>query len=185
MKVYINGHNLNVTPKLEEYIERKIGRLDRYMPNISELQVDVTEEKSNRNPEDEYSAQVTLRHERGTILRAEERTSDIYVAVDNVLDKMYRQIERYKGRRKRRNDVKEIFDNYETAVDLTSDELDTGSVLRRKSFEIFPMLEQEAIDQMELLGHDFYVFMNAESGEVNVMYRRKDGNYGLLQPLLP
>ncbi len=185
MKVLINGHDLTVTPKLRDYIERKVGRLDRYMPNISEVQVDVSEEKSNRDPEDEYSAQITLRHQRGTILRAEERTADIYVAVDNVLDKMYRQIERYKGRRKRRPDVKEVFDAYESAVDLSADELEPGVVLRRKSFEIFPMLEQEAIDQMELLGHDFYVFMHADSGEVNVMYRRKDGNYGLLQPILP
>lgn len=185
MKVIVNGHNLAVTPKLRDYIDRKIGRLDRYMPNISELTVDVTEEKSNRNPNDEYSAQVTLRHERGTILRAEERTADVYAAVDNVVDKMYRQIERYKGRRKRRNDPKEIFDAYETAIDLSADELEPGIVLRRKSFEIFPMMEQEAIEQMELLGHDFYVFMHADSGEVNVMYRRKDGNYGLLQPVLP
>jgi putative sigma-54 modulation protein len=128
-------------------------------------------------------AQITLRHVRGTILRAEERTTDIFAAVDAVVDKMYRQIERYKGKRRRRGDIQEEeLGGYETAVELEESEFATGRLVRRKQFSVEPMHEEEAIEQMELLGHDFYVFFNADTEAVNVVYRRRDGDYGLLEP---
>jgi len=185
MRINIHGRNVDVTPKLQAYVERKVERLDRYMPHIAEIRVDLNEEKASSRMENGHSAQITLRHERGTILRAEERNSDIYAAVDIVTDKMYRQIERWKGRRKRRNDPQIVFDEYETAVDLPEEEFESGAIVRRKEFEVYPMNELEAIEQMELLGHDFYVYMDANSGNICVMYRRRDGNYGLLQPMLP
>ncbi|MBN1430130.1 MAG: ribosome-associated translation inhibitor RaiA [Anaerolineae bacterium] len=182
MNLDIHGRNVTISSRIQSYVERKIGRLDRYMPDIAEVRVDLAEEKSNRAG-DRMIAQITVRHIRGTILRAEERTNDLFVAVDAVVDKIYRQIERYKGKRKRRgDDFQEDFADYETAVALDEGELDTGSVIRRKRFSIVPMGEEEAVEQMELLGHDFFVFVNAESGGVNVVYQRKDGNYGLLVP---
>ncbi len=180
MDIVINGRNVDITPRLQSYVERKVERLDRYMPNIVEVRVDLAEERANRMGRNQV-AQITLRHRRGTILRAEERTSDLFAAVDAVVDKMYRQIERYKGKRRRREE-EEDFSGVETAVELEEDELESGRVIRRKVFSVEPMHEEEAIEQMELLGHDFFVFVNAASGGVNVLYRRRDGNYGLLEP---
>ncbi len=181
MEMVIHGRNVEVTPRIRSYIERKIERLDRYMPNISQVRVDVGEEKSVRMG-NRMVAQVTLRHVRGTILRAEERTSDLFAAIDAVVDKLYRQIERYKGKRRHRPDNQEDFNEYETAVELQASELEAGTVIRRKRYSTEPMTEDEAIEQLDLLGHDFFVFMNSETGDVNVLYQRKDGNYGLLIP---
>jgi putative sigma-54 modulation protein len=181
MDILIHGKNVDITPRLQSYVQRKVERLDRFMPNIVEIRVDLAEEKSNRMGVRQV-AQVTLRNERGAVLRAEERTTDMFVAVDAVVDKLYRQIERYKGKQKRRGH--EDFSLYETAVELEEEDFETGHLIRRKQFSIQPMHEEEAIEQMELLGHDFFVFVNAESEGVNVVYRRKDGNFGLLEPEL-
>ncbi len=182
MEITIHGRNIEITPRLRSYVEQKVERLDRYMPNIMHIQVDLAEEKANRMGVRQV-AQITLRNTRGTILRAEERTTDIYAAIDAVVDKMYRQIERYKGKRRRRNEVaEEEFAGYETAVEIEEEDLKTGRVIRRKRFSVVPMHEEEAIEQMELLGHDFFVFVNAETNMVNVLYRRRDNNYGLLEP---
>jgi len=181
MDLVIQGRNLEVTSRIRSYVERKMERLDRYMPNIAEVRVDVGEEKSNRMG-NRMIAQVTVRNIRGTILRAEERTSDLYAALDAVVDKLYRQIERYKGKRKRRGDDQESLSDYETAIELDDSDLDSGSVIKRKKYMIEPMQEEEALEQMALLGHDFFVFVNVDTGGVNVVYQRKDGNYGLLEP---
>lgn len=181
MDLVIHGRNLEVSSRVRSYIERKMGRLDRYMPNIAEVRVDVGEERSNRMG-NRMIAQVTVRDLRGTILRAEERTSDLFAAIDVVVDKLYRQIERYKGKRRRRGDDQESFAAYETAVELEAADLEPRTVLRRKQYSLEPMHEEEAIEQMELLGHDFFVFLNADSGGVNIVYQRKDGNFGLLEP---
>jgi putative sigma-54 modulation protein len=181
MDILIHGKNVDITPRLQSYVQRKVERLDRFMPNIIEVRVDLAEEKSNRMGAGQV-AQVTLRNMRGAVLRAEERTTDMFAAVDAVVDKLYRQIERYKGKQRRRG--QEDFSLYETAVELEEEEFETGNLIRRKQFSIQPMHEEEAIEQMELLGHDFFVFVNAESEGVNVVYRRKDGNFGLLEPEL-
>jgi putative sigma-54 modulation protein len=181
MDILIHGKNVDITPRLQSYVQRKVERLDRFMPNIIEIRVDLAEEKSNRMGVRQV-AQVTLRNERGAVLRAEERTTDMFVAVDAVVDKLYRQIERYKGKHKRRGH--EDFSLYETAVELDEEDYEMGHLIRRKTFSIQPMHEEEAIEQMELLGHDFFVFVNADSEGVNVVYRRKDGNFGLLEPEL-
>jgi putative sigma-54 modulation protein len=181
MDIVIRGRNVDITPRLQSYVERKVERLDRYMPNIVDMRIDLSEEKTSSHGARQV-AQITLRNARGTILRAEERTDDFYAAVDAVVDKMYRQIERYKGKRRRRSDYANEFTGFETAVELEEDEIETGKVTRRKAFSVVPMHEEEAVEQMELLGHDFFVFVNAASTGVNVLYRRHDGNFGLLEP---
>jgi len=179
-EVVITGRNMKVPPRLREYVERKVDRLDRYMPNIDDVRVDLAEERmGNRRV-----AQITVRNERGVILRAEESMDDIFAAVDSVVDKIYRQIERYKGKRRRREDDASEMETLETAVELNEAELTTGNLVRRKRFVVLPMTEGEAIEQMELLGHDFFIFYNAEMASINVIYRRKDGNYGLIEPEL-
>lgn len=185
MEIVIHGRSVDITPRLQSYVQRKVEKLDRYMPNIAEVRVDLAEEKANKMGKNQI-AQITVRHSRGTILRAEERTNDIFAAVDEVVDKMYRQIERFKGKRRRKDgnnhQPTDEFEGYETAVQLEDDDFDGGSVIRRKLFSVEPMHEEEAMEQLELLGHDFYVFVNAETRGVNVVYRRKDGGYGLLEP---
>lgn len=177
MDVSVFTRNMEMTPHLSEYVDQKVEKLDRYLPSIDEARMDLTVENT-RNAAHRQVAQLTVRV-RGKILRAEERTQDMFASIDAVLDKMYRQIARYKGKRQDR-------------VHVAAEELDTGEaveetageIVRVKRFDVLPMVPEEAIEQMELLGHSFYVFLNADEGAINVVYKRGDGNYGLLQPEL-
>ncbi|MDX1415884.1 MAG: ribosome-associated translation inhibitor RaiA [Candidatus Promineifilaceae bacterium] len=184
MDLNIHGHNLDVTSRLRNYVEKKTARLDRYMPNLNSVRVDLTTENT-RSAVERQVAQITIRDDRGTILRAEERNSDIFAAIDAVVDKLYRQIERYRGKRKRkyRSGGTQEFDLGEPLPLDEEEETDSEqTIVRTKRFALHPMSEEEAIDQMELLGHDFFVFFNTVDSAINVLYRRRDGNYGLLQP---
>ncbi len=180
MQLIIQGKNIEVTDWLRQYVEKKTGRLDRYLPNIQEARVELSSEKT-KNAQQRQVAQITIRTDR-TILRAEEKSHDIFASIDAVVDKMYRQIDRYKGKRwdKRARAEAEILP---TEVEEPVEE-ETPRIVRVKRFSMIPMGPEEAVEQMELLGHDFYIFFNTETKSVNVVYRRKDGNYGLLQPEL-
>lgn len=183
MELVIHGHNLEITPRLRNYVEKKTSRLDRYMPNLNAVRVDLTTEHT-RSAVERQVAQITIRDDRGTILRAEERNNDIFAAIDAVIDKLYRQIERYRGKRQRkyRGAGAEEFDLGEP-LPLDEEIMEGEAVIvRTKRFALHPMSAEEAIDQMELLGHDFFVFFNTDDDAINVLYRRRDGNFGLLQP---
>jgi putative sigma-54 modulation protein len=175
MDVSIFTRNMEMTPHLNEYVDQKVEKLDRYLPSIDEARMDLTVENT-RSAAHSQVAQLTVRV-RGKILRAEERTQDMFASIDAVLDKMYRQIARYKGKRKERIHV--ITDELpvEESVEQT-----LGEIVRVKRFDVLPMVPEEAIEQMELLGHSFYIFWNADEDAINVVYKRGDGNYGLLQP---
>lgn len=177
MEISIFARNMEVTPRLKGYVERKIEKLDRYLPSIDEARVDLAVENT-RSAAHRQVAQLTVRIA-GTILRTEERTNDMFASIDAVLDKMYRQIARYKGKRQ---------DRWQAAVEALpieeSVEETVGEIVRVKRFEVRPMTPEEAIEQMELLGHRFYIFLNADESAINAVYRRDDGNYGLLQPEL-
>ena len=185
MELSIQGHNLEITTRLRNYVEKKTARLDRYMPNLNNVNVDLTTENT-RSAVERQVAQITIRDDRGTILRAEERSNDIFAAIDAVIDKLYRQIERYRGKRKRRH--RGPVEEYDMGEPLPLeeeeylDEDDEPSIVRTKRFALHPMSAEEAIDQMELLGHDFFIFFNTADDAINVLYRRRDGNLGLLQP---
>jgi putative sigma-54 modulation protein len=166
---------MKVTPRLREYVERKVGKLDRYLPSIDEARIDLTVENT-RSAAHSQVAQLTVRV-RGTILRAEERTNDMFASIDVVLDKMYRQIARYKGKRQDRWHAPAEPLPIEEPAEETE-----GEIVRVKRFDVRPMMPEEAIEQMELLGHTFYIFLNANEDAINVVYRRDDGDYGLLQP---
>lgn len=179
MEVTIHGKNLEITPRLREYIESKVARLDRYLGTINQIRVDLAVENT-RSAADSQVAQFTL-HSKKTILRAEERSDDIFASIDAVLDKLHRQIERYKGKRQNRfRSGEQVSAEVEEIEEGT-----TGEIVRVKRFEVLPMDVEEAIEQMELLGHDFFLFYNAEEAAINLVYRRRDGNYGLLQPEIP
>lgn len=190
MSVSVNvvGKGIEVGSRLQEHIEKKVGKLDRYLSTIREARVDVTELGASRASADRYVAQLTIPM-RGTVLRAEERNSDLFSAIDQVLNKMYRQIERYKGKHRRgRGDgmsAAEITaEPEETAPGGEAEENDGRAIVRRKQFAIQPMSEAEAVEQMELLGHDqFFVFYSSDNKRLNVLYRRRDGDYGLIDPV--
>jgi putative sigma-54 modulation protein len=187
VSVQIFARDMNVSNSLREYIEKKVSRLDKFLPNLTEARVDVAEAKTARSAADRHVAQLTV-HTRGVVLRAEERSEDMFAAVDAVLDKMQRQMERYKGKRwlNRTNGggVGALAVAEEVAEELEVDAAEpAGVIARRKRFPVAPMNEAEALEQMQLLGHtNFFVFYNADSNRINVLYRRKDGTFGLIEP---
>lgn len=191
MQLVIKGRNIEVNDRLREYVEKKIGKMTKFLPDVQEIRVELAEEKSRKTSERQV-VQVTMRSN-GTLLRAEERNSDIYAAIDAVADKLNGQINRFKGKRRRKMERAQVaaVEALETeymsaAMEPVADDEDVfeGRIVRTKRFSMLPMGEDEAIDQMELLGHDFFVFYNANSDGINVLYRRSDGNFGLLQPEL-
>lgn len=181
MQITITANNLEVNDWLRGRVERKVGRLSRYLPTMGEVLVELSAVNA-KSAEDRQVAELTLRVG-GIILRAEDRSEDILTSLDRVTDKMYRQIARYKGKRwdKGRRPREEV-EYGEEALLAEYEEEPVRRIVRRKRFPISPMTEQEAIEQMELLGHDFFLFYNVEDEALNVLYRRKDGDYGLIQP---
>lgn len=188
MQPSIFVHDLKLNQRLKSYVEKRTGKLDRYMPDMAELRVDLSAQKA-RNAGERHIAQITVRDTHGMILRAEERNSDMFTAIDAVVDKMYRQIKRYRGKlRARRRQVVPAEVTAAAAEPLPIEDEDVeevvGTIVRTKRFSMAPMSTDEAIDQMELLGHDFFVFFNMQEERINVLYRRRDGNFGLLMPEL-
>ena len=180
MNLTVHGRNVAVSDRVQEYVEKKVSRLDKYLPQIREARAELVRSET-RASADRYTAQLTI-WANGQILRAEESSEDLFASVDAIVDKMYRQIERYKGRRiknKRRNAAAAA-----AAVELSATQLpeETVHIVRTKQFVAEPMIPEEAVEQMELLGHDFFVFFNVDTSSLNIVYGRRDGNYGLLQP---
>jgi putative sigma-54 modulation protein len=182
LQIEITGRNMEVTDRLNEYVTKKASKLDRYLNEIDEARVDLAYVKSARSASDRQVAQITVRG-KGFILRSEERADDIFSALDTALEKMQRRIERYKGKRNRgRGDGKSAAEVI-PLIDVEKEEIAKPVIVRRKRFLVTPMDESEAIEQMSLLGHDnFFVFYNASTNAINVLYRRRDGTYGLIEP---
>lgn len=187
LEVEIYSRNMDITDRIQDYVSKKVGKLDRYLPGIEDVRVDVAYVKSARSAADRQVAQITVRG-KGFILRSEERADDIFAALDTALDKMQRRIERYKGKRFRgRGDGKTAAEVLQVVSEETEEETgELGPIIaRRKRFMVVPMDELEAIEQMELLGHEnFFVFYNGKTNSVNVLYRRRDGTYGLIEPTI-
>jgi putative sigma-54 modulation protein len=185
MQITITGRNIEINDTLRSYVEKKIGRLDRYLPNIIDGRVELEKDEGARAAEDRQVAQVTLRT-KNAVLRAEEASNDIFASIDAVVDKMQRQADRYKNKRrsKRIDEAQQIEAATALLEEVETDEAeeDRPAVSRVKRFQMIPMDEEEAIAQMELLGHDFYVFFNMNQNQINVLYRRRSGQYGLIQP---
>jgi putative sigma-54 modulation protein len=178
MQLIVSGKNMEVSDWLKDYAEKKIGKLDRYLTTLTEARVEFSLENT-KNIAQSQVVQVTLRNN-GTLLRGEERSADFTAAIDAVLEKMIRQIERYKGKRSRSNRIQ----SERGVLSETAEEMEAlgPRIVRTKRFRTPPMTEEEAIEQMELLGHSFFVFTHRERGTINVLYRRNDGNYGLIEP---
>jgi putative sigma-54 modulation protein len=180
----VSFKNLESTDKLKEYVEKKIIKIERLLPNIQEVDVDLSFSKTARNIEDRYVAQITI-HAKSCILRTEERSNEIMTSIDSALEKMHHQIERYKSRKQRshKESVAEAIAAEEASLHIESE--NRPVIARRKSFTLVPMDELEAIEQMRLLEHEnFFIFYNANTSSINVLYRRRDGDYGLIEPNL-
>jgi putative sigma-54 modulation protein len=181
-KVEISAKNMEVTERISDYINKKVAKFDRLLPIIDEVRIDLSHLKNARSLDDRNVAQITVRG-KGYILRAEERADDIFTALDTTLDKMQRQIERYKGKRERGRGDGTPASEVVPMEPVLEDKTEQPVVVRRKEFTLVPMDEAEAIEQMALLGHEnFFIFFNAYSNQINVLYRRRDGTYGLIEP---
>jgi len=185
-KVETVARNMRLTDNTREYVEKKAAKLERHLPGIDEIRIELNHAKTARSATDRQVAQITVRG-KGFILRTEERSDDLHGAFDIALEKIQRQIDRYKGKHYHgRGDGRSAADVMETEEMLVDD---TGELLpliaRRKKFIIIPMNEDEAVEQMRLLGHDnFFVFFNAEKNSIQVLYRRRNGSYGLIEPVV-
>jgi putative sigma-54 modulation protein len=180
MELQITSKNIELSPAVRQHIERKLGKLSRHLPNITESKVEVVEEQT-RSPQQHFVVQVTI-NSGGTLLRSEERGADLFTAIDKAATVMNRQIEHYKGRRYEKRKGSSFARG--GLSEVAAEEQPPKKVVKVKRFTIKPMSVAEAIDEIELLGHDFFLFFNADSKSINLLYRRKDGNYGLIEPEL-
>ena len=183
-KVEVQTRNIRLTDKINEYVNKKAGYLDRYLPAIDEARVELSNHKAARDANDRNVAQITV-YGKGFTLRSEVRADEALAAFDAALDNMQRQIERHKGKHYHgRGDGHSAAEVAEEIIDDETGEL-SPLVARRKKFVLYPMDEDEAIVQMRNLGHDnFFVFYNAETSKINILYRRRNGSYGLIEPEL-
>ena len=175
MKFNIRGQKLDVTDAIRSYIEEKIGRLEKYFENPSELTANVVIKVRGR----EQVVEVTIPAPK-IILRGEESSDDLYASIDLVSDKIERQIRKNKTRMSSKNNKKNV-EQFIADFVVEDLELDENVVVKRKSIEMKPMSEEEALLQMELLGHEFFVYKDSSDETVCVLYKRKDGNYGIIE----
>ncbi len=182
MDVQIYNRNLELTDRLREYVDKKVEKFPRYLPGIEDIRVDLAA-TNHRDSSRRMVAQITIRVP-GTLLRAEERSGDVFAAFDAVIDKIYRRIDRYKGRRlSRRVEIPASVIEPEVPEAEEVAPTPTGTIVRTKRFEVSSVTPEDAIEQMELLGHFFYLFIDATDGRLSVIYKREDGDYGLLKPV--
>ncbi len=175
MKLYIQGRHLRVSPQLKAYVEKKISKLKHFMPALEKARVELRHENT-RNAAQSQIVEVTL-HNAGHILRGEERSADFTAAVDAVLENLSKQIVRWKEKHyHRRAHPAEAFEPLASPAE--------PRIVKRKRYAIQTMPEDFALEQIESLGHRFFLFVNDATDELNLLYRRDDGNFGLIEPVL-
>ena len=174
MKINITGKNFTTYKRLEDTIDKKFEKLGKYFSDDITINVVLSQERGKDKIE------VTI-NAKGTVFRAEEVAVDVYEGIDKAVDKLSRQMAKYKGKlQKRYNDNKSL--RFENIPEVEEDEeIEEVKIVKTKKFELQPMEVEEAIIRMEMLGHDFFVFLDMETDSVNIVYSRKDGNYGLIE----
>ncbi|WP_226678947.1 ribosome hibernation-promoting factor, HPF/YfiA family [Mesobacillus jeotgali] len=179
MNYNIRGENIEVTPAIREYVEKKVAKLDRYFTESPNANVNVNL-KVYQDKKSKVEITIPMKD---LVLRAEETHEDMYAAIDLITDKLERQIRKHKTKVNRKFREKDSLKDYApifTEVEQVEEDEDL-EVVRTKSFDLKPMDSEEAILQMNMLGHSFYVFTNAETNQTNVVYKRNDGRYGLIE----
>jgi len=182
MDIQIVTKNLNVSEDIREYAEKKIGKLSKYINNIISIKVELSQEKS-KSRQQVYTAQATL-NVSGFLIRGEQKAKSVRASIDSVADVMERLIQKFKKKYEvNKNRESESIRNPVLLEEEQADfELAGYNIVKMKRFMVKPMSVEQAIDQMDFLGHDFFLFLDAEEDVVSVVYRRKDGKYGLIQP---
>jgi len=188
--IFKTRNGSRISDRQRTHIEQKLGKLERYLDQINSATIEIATEQ--RHDEGEVQRlQVTLVGEHGIILRADQRAADLYAATDLVQNVLQRQIKRYKEKHWRQGRLRhrggEFIASEPTDVTAEPEEADAEpqldrQVLRVKNFELLPMYSDEAIEQMELLDHSFFVYRDADTSQISIVYRRHDGNYGLIMP---
>lgn len=173
MKINIRGNKIVITDSIKNYIEGKIGKLDKYFDSPDDITASVVVQGNGIY----HKIEVTIPIKRD-ILRGEESDKDLYAAIDFVSEKLERQIRKNKTKMKHKNNR----ENYDLFIDfeVSEEEQETTQIVKRKEIDTKPMNEEEAILQMNLLGHDFFVFKNIDTDNISVVYKRKDSNYGII-----
>ncbi len=177
MRLQVKGKNVEVSESLKDYARQKLGKLDKHLNETSRLELELQVEK-NPSISANQVAEATI-WTKGPVLRARESSTDMKASIDLLVEKLERQARRYRDKRRRgpgRNN------NQAPAGQPVLIEEESPMIVKTKQFAVKPMSPEEAVLQLELIGHDFFVFQNAESNDVNVVYRRRDGNYGLIEP---
>ncbi len=192
MQLEIRGKNVKVSEERRQLIEKKLGKLSRYLDSLGEATVELASERNGgKGGEGRLVVEMTVRTpNRGSLLRAEERDNDLAVALDRLSEKMQGQITRFKdrmvhhkGQPRYAEAAAQLQQMEEAGVNQASlDAVEALSPVKTKSFQVEPMYVDEALERMELLGHNFFIFEDAESGKLSVTYRRNDGGYGLIRP---
>ena len=178
MQLQVKGKNVEVTDSIRQYAEEKLGKLGRQLADPTRVELELALEK-NPSISANHVAEATI-WTKGPVLRAREANVDMKASIDQLVDKLERQVKRYKAKRRSRRSgvaaVEEVIPDDAVPVDGEPE------ILKTKRFPVKPMSPEEAVLQLELVGHDFFVFRNGDSLDVNVVYRRKDGSYGLIEP---
>ena len=173
MRISITGKNLEISDYLRDLVDKKVTKLERYFPQNTEAQVTLSVEKNR------HIVEVTIPYD-GGVIRGEEVTGDMYASIDQVMDKLEKQIEKHKTKLIKR--FRGSGFRADIASTVTVPEAEEETIVRTKRFAVKPMDAEEAILQMNMLNHDFFMFLNIETEQVNLVYRRKDGHFGLLEP---
>jgi putative sigma-54 modulation protein len=173
----VKGKNLEVSDSIRKYAEEKLGKLNRQLHELTQVELELCVEK-NPSISQNQVAEATI-WTKGPTLRAREASTDMKVSIDQLTDKLLRQVEHYRAKRRRRQ---ARGNGTQSGGPMAIEEEATPNIVKSKQFTVKPMSAEEAALQLELVGHDFFVFRNDESDEVNVIYRRRDGGYGLIEP---
>ena len=173
MKCKIRGEKIKVTSAIQDYIETKLSKLDKYFKS-ADVEASVLIKVKGKD----QAIEVTIPYDKYT-LRSEERRDDLYAAIDLVIDKLEGQIRKNKTKLKKQIKKSEEFFNFD--FEIANEDVQENKIVKRKSFEMKPMSEEEAILELELLGHDFYIYRDDKTNDINVLYKRKDGNYGIIE----
>jgi putative sigma-54 modulation protein len=174
MEIIVTGKNVEVSGQIQDYVERKLKKLGNHLPALNEFKVEIGQERT-KSLEDRFVVQVTV-NSAGTLLRGESRAVNVLSAIDEVAKVINRQAERFKGRL------------YDKGKGLSLRHMAAGQeppgIARVKRFPVAPLTPEEAAEQMEMLGHSFFLFLNLASDRVNLIYRRQNGSYGLIEPVV-
>jgi len=179
MRLQVKGRNVEVSDSIRRYAEEKLGRLERQLPDPTQLELELTLEQ-NPSIADDHVAEATI-WTKGPTLRARERSTAFEASIDQLVDKLERQVKRYREKRSRRETGRRANGGAPAEPQFSAEQLDR-MIVKSKQFDLQPLTPDEATLQLELIGHDFFVFANVDTGRTNVVYRRRDGGYGLIGP---